>query len=370
MPTMKGLKSLVELLPKHDPKDALLIPDANFLFDLENNHLWAVNGYAKAKLLAEAHGKSLRWRIPRPIMFQYEKAKEEGRKDGLGIPLVHGSLDKLMPTKGFVYSTFDSSIADLTGIILSFNPRLESNDELHQQRIILEGLEKKVAPGLADVWVIFATLGYASQNTEVYVASRDYKDITNRLIEWSEIFGLANLDINIIHRSPVEMKYRGMLNGKPMELISTLAGEVIKWLLEFKETSYHYPVVIFEKDVKSGDATFDVGVGVAVKRMYKTFELPEEYDAIKDNYKTVPALLVSGFPGRRDRDWRKIRDLAAATNAREVFVLDVEKPAEPMMFIRKGSGLLQLGQYRTDLGFLYYNSSSKFAQANYVPFNR
>lgn len=370
MSTMKGLESLVELLPRHDSRDALLIPDANFLFDLENNHLWAVNGYAKAKLLAEAHGKPLRWRIPRPIMSQYEKAKEEGRKDDFGIPLVHGSLDELMPTKDFMYSQFDSSVADLTGIILSFNPKLESDDESHQQRIILEKLGKRVAPGYADEWVIFATLGYASQNTEVYVASRDYKDITNRLIEWSEIFGFANFGINIIHRSPVEMEYMRMLNGTPMALRATFTGEVIQWLLEFKETSNYYPVVIFKKDVNSGDATFDVGVGVAMKRMYKTFELPEEYDSIKDNYKTAPALVVSGFPGKRDRDWRRIRDLAAATNAREVAVLDIEKPAMPMIVIRKGSGFLRLEQYRTDLGFLYYNSSSKFAQANYVPFNR
>ena len=370
MPTLKGLESLVQLLPRHDPNDALIIPDANFLFDLENNHLWADNSYAKAKILVEeAHGKQLKWRIPRAIMSQYERAKENQEKDEFDIPLVNGILDDLMPDRGLVYSPFDSSAAGLTNIVLRYDPNLEKNEETGNIRFSLEELKNKITPGYADEQLIFTVFGYAIQNTEVYVASRDYKDITNRLLKWSEVFGLNNLDINILHRSPVEMEYMRKLDGTPFILTATFTGAAIKGLLEAVERSGYYHVVIFEKKVKSGDAIFDVGVGIAEKQWFRPFELPKGFDSIKENYKIIPALVVNEFQYRSNKDWKRVRDRVYATNSREVALIDRKRPFKPNIFSRKGNDLIRTEQFRTDLGFLFYNSDSKFAQANYVPFN-
>jgi len=350
MPTMKGLESLVRLLPRHDPRDALLIPDANFLFDLENNQLWAVNSYSKAKLMAKEHDKSLRFRIPLAIMNQYERAKEEGRKDEVGIALVHGIFDLLIPERELMYTEFDRSAFALTEIILSYDPQLKKDEESGKSRIDLKELENKVAPGYADEVVILSAIGYAIQDTKVYIASRDYKDVTNRLLKWSEVFGIANLDINILHRSPIEMKYARDLDGEPMTLKATFTGEVIKNLMDAEQRSDSYPVVIFEKDVRSGDATFDVGVGVVMKRWFKSLELPEQFESIKERYRVVPAYITTGF---LERDMKKIKQLSDYTNAPRVVVIDRDKPISPSI-VTRGSGRDWIYCHNTEHTLAFY----------------
>jgi hypothetical protein len=341
--------------------EVVLVVDTSFLIGLSNLHLWAYDALQKVDHIAKSSNRSWEWYIPLKVNSQYYRLLEEKVKEvTTKLPFANRSIDDLISTTEFIISTERYST--------------EQVQEIWKKSI--EDRKVKVidpeSPGEVDLDLIGSAIGIAQSGADVYVASSDFKDTINPLKDDAELLHKQGLRITPLAPANIDFKHWDP-RIKPL-LRSTVTAEVIRDLQDMNSTSSSYPVVIFEKNVKSGDAFFDAGIGVAEKMYLRPLELSGAYDCIDKNYYALPAIQVKSL--NNQTDVMGLVRFSKGLNQLRMVVTDKEHPhvsyvVDVMRGKTRGNAKSLLISpnltFRTDLSFLYWDSDCKFAKVNYKP---
>jgi len=339
----------------HSPEDIILVVDTSFLKALSNHHLWAYQAILSLESVARSRGTKWEWRAPLGVLAEYNRFLQEGTlEEGTGIPLAHHSIDALLDAPRDMELLFPHYTSQLAEEVWKDSPEGRKQTAIYRA----EGA------GKADLGVIEFALGIAQSGADVYVASSDFKDVVTPLNRKARFFRKNRWRITPMPQSIIDLQYWRQ-NGLEDTIRHTLTGTVISELQKIRAVA-SYPVVIFERGVTSGDAVFDVGVGVAEKRYFVPFKLPEEYNVIRDKHYIVPVIRIKSLQNQRDA--KKVIEALKIYNSLRLVVVEEGNPYFPrIVSLPLGNGRSILTPYRTDDDFLNYQTNSEFAKATYVP---
>ncbi len=336
-----------------EPKGITVVVDTSFLKALSNRHLWAYQAILRLESAAHSQGIKWEWHVPSMVLHQYnrllqEQTLEEGTKNRLALH----SIEDLLNAPRSVELLLDASTQGLARTIWKDSP------EGRRQAISQHPREA----GRADLSIIESALGIAQNGAQVYVASSDFKDVI-RPLEHSAKFKW----ITPLAPSEIDLKY-WRVGGQELPIKATLTGRAISDLQGMEESSLSYYIVVFEKNVRSGNATFDAGVGVVKKNYdFTPFELPGEYSSIGENYRLLRAVKVKSLKDEKSK--KKIAYAIHDFGLSELVVVEEIQPYFPTL-VTVGSRYVKsdnLPLYRTDLDFLYWQTRSEFAKATHKP---
>lgn len=349
-----GLSSVV-----YGPEDIILVVDTSFLSALSNRHLWAYQSILMLERIASSRNAKWGWRAPIRISEQYNKFFLEGTlEEGTNNRLAPLSINEILGANEKMEFSFEHYTPELSREIWkdSHEGRKQANKHPNSR--------KRRKAGNADLDVIMFALGIAQSGADVYVASSDFKDVIRPLSSKAQYFADRGWRITLLYPSQIDLQYWS-LRGQELPVKATLTGKVISDMQDIEESSSSHHVVIFEKNVHSGNATFDTGVGIAKKEYFRQFNLPEEYSPICENYRLIPAVKVGSLRDEKDR--KKVAQASKRLNALQLIVIEESQPQSPTLIIASRY-IRNLPLYRADLDFLYWQSNSEFAKSAYTPF--
>lgn len=370
------LHSFHELLPTADygPGDAVLLTDTGFLFGFPNFHLWAWQAFLEFTQVAKSVGKRIGLCTPLLVAEQYERNHNKRTLDEFGIPLA------LVPYDGVFGAGVHARLPDGSHMLEEAMAVWKGWKEKRVQfaaargdRLLAEDIEKRRSAGIVDLGLIAQAIKIAETGAGVYVASSDFKDVINPLVNRFDEFRRKGLGITVLPPSDINPAYF----SADFKLGGTVTGEVLKEL-QAATPSQHYTLVLFEK-VRSGSAEFLAGVGVVQKRYFRPVELSSHLSSIPDaRRELVPVLRVKSLEGLPEREeellGKRIAGLARALNVRKVVLFQENNPYNvvlgdlsflPARFMpasREKEYTARL--FRADLEFLSRHTTSLFA-ANY-----
>ena len=325
---------------KHTPNDLVLVTDTSFLTRLSNRNIWAYQTLLMTQNIAKEKGKRWLWRAPKEVMDKYNAFLASGRVDDYGIPVAQCSLEEL-------FGEFTN---------LSFHISAASASEA-----------ARIAPGKLvgreDLSLLTFASGLMNQGVEVYVASYDIKDVIVSVRLWNKKFVNDRQPMTPLPPSRIITEY---FREAKLEFRVVVTGDVIRQLQSAKSSQLSYPIVIFEKGIRSGDAVFDAGVGVVEKQYFRPLQLPPQFNSISENYRAIPVLRVKSL--KEQSVAKEIGATAKQFNVTQLLVVEDTSPYSPSLvstFAIKSPAHI----FRADPDFLYWqtNKTSAFAQANYMP---
>ena len=352
------LHSFMELLPEktYGEDNTILVADTSLLFALSNFHAWTIDINDSLVITLEKQGKRLELRMPPSVADQYNGALAKGRLDEFSIPLASRPLEEIINDFGDIQFSTHPQIPDEARFI--WNQYQEGKKQPRRNT------GTTLSAGRADNEVIAYALACMKAGADVYVGSSDFKDIIGPVRKFQEEYRKQGFRLTAMPPSPLHQQYL-RVEGKKIDVF--LTGEVIAALQPVKRTGFSYPIVIFEKEVTSGDHTFDVGVGVERREYFRNFQLPDKYSCIADNVDLVPVVKVKSLNGSDKKPLYNA--LSENKNSRRFVVINEQQPHLSLMYYPNRTNAW-MPMLRADLNFLHYNSNSVFAHHNYKPMNQ
>jgi len=361
------LSLFTELLSEktYSERDVVLIPDTSLLIGLGGNHAWALNTYLKINRIANERNTVTELFVTPETSAQYYRFWRDNVIDEeSGWPLAPHNLEDIIrdPTYGITSTEEHKNIAFN---IWDSRPEVYKGDGHTRLRGTYKSQQD--TPGRVDLSILEAAVAIADCGADVYVASSDIKDITGPL---NNMQGqLKNEGKRITPLSPVGLDIR-VFKEAGLDFTVLVTAEVVNELRTVQQSVISYPVVIFERDVRCGNATFDVGVGVVYKEYFKSLKLPQRYSSIVDSkrYYQIPVIKVDLGSVRDEK--KRSKNFASDVGTDNLLVVPSNKLALPGVTRSARTQSLLTPTFRADLSYLYHHSSSLFADANYVPLAR
>ncbi len=324
----------------HNKHDLVLVTDTSFLTRLSNRNIWAYQALLMTQSIATQKGKRWLWRAPKEVTDKYNTFLATGRVDDYGIPVAQCGLEDL-------FGEFTD---------LSFHISAASASEA-----------ARIAPGKLvgreDLSVLTFAAGLANQGVEVYVVSYDIKDVVVAVRNWNKKFVKDGQLMTPLPPSGIVMEH---FREAKLEFRVVVTGDVIRQLQSARTSPLSYPVVIFEKGIRNGDAVLDAGVGVVEKQYFRPLQLPPQFDSIRENYRAIPVLKVKSLD--EPSTAKKLKQQGRQLNVTQFVAVEETKPYSPLI-VSVYDGV-RSPLFRADLDFLYWQSehdTSLFARATYKP---
>lgn len=336
-----ALDQVVEIVEKVTKDDVVLVADTSFLTRLSLRNVWAYQCLLMTQGIAREKGKRWLWRAPSEVISRYNSFFASGTVNkNDGVPLALCGLEELFG------DSYDAS----------FNiPKATARMALKAPRVF---------PGKEDVSVLVFAAGLTGHGAEVYVASYDIKDIVVAVRRWNNMHEGQGLKIGPLPPSELNQQ---QFDRAGLSLNEIITSEVVARLQTAKSTGSSYPVVVFEKGVRSGTVVFDAGIGVVQKEYFKPLELPPEFESIQKNFKAVPLVRVGSLNDASSA--KNLKNWSRQFGVTRFVVVEEESPYSPLMvsaldITRKKPFLFTAG-----LDFLYWQTgkTSAFAQAAFKP---
>ncbi len=362
----KVVHSLMELLPeiKFSEDDTVLVCDTNFLVAVSQKSIWSYSVLTRMKRIAEEKGKGWTAVIPRQVTDEYDRLWEHGVIDEeLGILIARKSSSDLFKSSESAIIHLDDGLYRAAEHMWKHSPTRQRQAAHTGQSVSQMRRFERTTPGKADLGVTAYALGIAVQGADVYIASSDNKDLIKPLQDFAVEIEQHGLKITVLPPSPLQYEY---LRSGDIVLEAVVTNNVISELQQVKKSGIGYPVLIFEKGVKSGDVTFDAGVGVAFKQYFREFKLPSEFTSISENHSVMPVLHARSL--RTEADGVKLtRDAREHPRSYQLVVIDGSTPYYPYLLQPHNSNNTISEVFVAPLDFLYYQTDSLFARKAYVP---
>lgn len=355
-----GLESKVlepePIVGAYSPEDIIVVVDTSFLIALSNRHVWAYQSILMLESIANSRGAKWIWRAPLAVIEEYDRFFLEGTlEEETKIRLAPLSIDEILGSHRKMGFSFEHYTSELSRETCKDSPEGRKQARRRRPR---DG-------GKADVKVIEFAIGIAQSGADVYVASSDFKDIIRPLANKAQFFADSCWRITPVYPSEIDLQYWKVLDQE-ITIKAALTGAAISDLQGIEESGSFYYAVVFEKNVQSGNATFDVGVGIAKKEYFKPFNLPEEYSSISGNYRLVPVVKVKSLQGEEGR--KKVAQAFKGFNTSQLVVVEERQPPTPkLVTVSRYAKNVALPLYRADLYFLYWQANSEFAKSTYHP---
>lgn len=361
----KVVHSFMELVPeiKFSEDDIVLVCDTNFLVGLSQKSIWPYSVLRRMMCAAEEKSKGWTAVIPRDVMDEYDRFWEQGVIDKeLGIPIARKSSSEMFRSSESAIISVNDGIYRAAKHIWKYSPTRQRQAAHTGKSVSQTSRFERTTPGKADLRVTAYTLGIAVQGADVYVASSDNKDLIKPLQDFAPEIEQLRLRITILPPSPLQQEY---LRSGDIVLEAVVTNNVISGLQQIKKSAFGYPVVIFEKRVKSGDVTLDAGVGVTFKQNFKEFKLPSEFASITEKHYVTPVLHVRSL--RTEADGVKLmRSAKEHKNASRLVVIDQSTPFYPFLLQPRNINDPTSDVFVAPLDFLYHQTDSLFAHETYV----
>lgn len=343
----------------YSPNDLVVVLDTSFLVQLSNNTLWSYSTWFKAKREALQQRKKFRFFISNPVRFEFNRLLQERRVDNYGLPLVNQPLEELMGS----LQDIDIGKSDL-----SYKSAREAWTSNTSQRFNSQSSRVRRGPINADLSVAALAREIARYGADVWVASYDMKDVIGPLESDTQRLLEEGLKITPITSFKVEKaSFAGTdYVDKKGDLFPVLSREVIADLQAAKLHPGAFTYVIFERDVRSGDVSFDVAVGVVEFKNLKEVKIPQEYRGGGKQLSLIPVVRLS-LP----KDENFMRGYFRRSNSNvpyRLLVVKKEDPLFPVLIFPSGSQdnwfkWQRSLQVRTD--FLSRQTDSPYAQRHY-----
>lgn len=352
--------------PLFGHRDLVLVTDSSFLKAFDNGHLWAQHEWLRAKYDALTSSKEFKFHVPSHIIDEYNASLNGKRRDSTGLPFARGTIEDLLGER--THPQF--SLKSLTPAMALAE---EAWRKSYMAAVVDENPGVKIGklrralrhgPTLPDLSVLASAIILAELGAVVYVVSSDLKDVIKPL-------SFLKKAPNITPRppSPVELKY---FKGSGKWLEAVLTEEVVSDLHWAVESENSFPVVVFETNVRSGDAVFDVGVGVEQQQYGRPVQLPAKYECIMGEH-VDGNRIVGGkhriVPVVRVQRVSYVERLAEAFKrhpGQQLLVFTYERPYEPLL-VKPSNPLdpiwyepFMVGRY-----FLSQRTNSLFAMVNF-----
>ncbi len=337
------------------PDYVVLIGDTNFFTGLSNRHVWAEYAVQKGKVIAGRAGKKFEIFNPREVTEEYDMLFERSRKDENGIPLAHQRFKALMDNQRGVKIHREDYTSD----------KLATDVWRANQLARYGATSNKIRSGISlpDKSVIKTALEIASQGTEVYVASADFRDVIGPLRKESTQQELEALGMKIVPLPPCELE-RQYWEGSNISLETVISDTVVADLQAAKFHPGLHVWVIFEKAVRSGDFAFNVGVAVAEQKKTATFSIPPECECLGKNYLRIPTVQVRSLSDSASQKLIKASFSVQYRSSPFMLVVQQTQPDFPYLFSRGMRGYPPL---RAALNFLDHQTTSVYAKTHFVP---
>lgn len=351
----------------YGPRDLVLVMDTSFLIQLGQGNIWASNVWHGIKQKARNEGKHCGSFMPFAVMDEYNEMLATDRRDEYGLPFVHQTLEDV----------FWDTIEDIE-VATSYSATSASEEAWRKHaslRFNPEGSRVRRGPNLPDLSVAAYARTIAEQGAQVYVASYDLKDVIGPLVHDAKRIADEGLMITPIGPSVIET---GSFNetrwqDQDGKLRPALNREVIADLQVAKLQPGTSTYVVFERNVHSGDATFDVGVGVAEFQGPRSVQVPERYTENGGKFYLVRALrLHSRYDSGADRLIGSYFQRSKSHPYRLLFVDEQSKFSPLLMNPSKDPKYvyMQSPTFQTTTDFLHYQTDSAYARQHYRPNSR
>ncbi len=351
--------------PHYGPRDIVLVMDTSFLVRLANRDLWANSVWHGIQDRATADGREFDFFMSREVIAEYEKMLQENRRDEYGIPLVHHSLETMLGwqlTK--IQIPLDHSASQAAQKAWQTYASMRHPPESHKVRS---------GPSAGDLSVTAWARTIASQGAHVIVASTDFRDVINPLIHDRKNLVDEELRITPMPPAPLQTEFVENLYGYQGNNghLSPMIGHALT--ADLQEVKLHLGAatyVIFEKDVKSGDAIFDVAVEVV--------ELANPKQADRLSAGKFYAIPVIKLPySHLNVNVGIMMRYFARSNSRLLYRLMVVDSGDAMFFPvlvsparTKSSAYNWYRPFHTTSDFLYHQTDSAYARKNFRPHTR
>lgn len=349
----------------YSPRDLVLVMDTSFLIQLSTRSIWAYNVWFGAQQQARDEGKKFQFFMSNGVIDEFERIRREERRDKEhGLPFVHQTLEQLLGSfEGIPLSPGDSDYeaarrAWLRHVILRFSP------QSHKVRRGINMVDLSVSAGAREI---------ARQGAMVWLASYDFRDVIGPLRKDAQRITEEGLDITAVAPSPIEARcfentIHADRNGR---LHPVLNRQVVADLQVAKLHRGAYTYVVFERGIQSGDATFDVAVGVVEFRDVRKVQIPSEYRSAVKNLFLIPAIRLDSVVQRGVGDL--MRGYFRRSNPNlpyRLLVVENQRPFFPLLISPSGKQDSWFRWYvsmQTTSDFLYHQTDSPWAKTHFRP---
>jgi hypothetical protein len=339
------------------PEQVVLVGDTSFWRRLSHDHPWAVQ--VRIMLIHEgALAGDLLFCTPTSVMREHDEQIARNQLDNFGIPLWHKDLGTMLGEFSGIATVKQSSIDMAAEMWRKGSKAARQGSRAWQLQSM---------PGYGDLDVRAMAISLAQQEgVQVYVASYDIKDVIAPLRRQSTTFRKNGWRITPLGPESLQLKYFEMAGISFKGLVT---GDVVAKLQNTLSTATYQDYVIFEKNVQSGNMSFEAGVGVVRNTYGRPFELPEEFESISESFSRVPVVRIKSLEEIKSNTaaLKRITGKLREFNSLSLVVVDESKPYFPFFMEGPRSGHSISPLLRADIDFFHYQTNSVFGRETYKP---
>lgn len=349
----------------------VLVPDTSFSTALDNWQWWAYQRLLEVVKEAQETGVAWTWLAPERIIAQHERFLKEGKlEEFYNIPLAHSHFWEVLG--GYKPAALPLGKGVLNQALIDWQNYSAAVNSAHKKNLPQNG-SGKTGPGKADLEMLAFVRVLALKGAKVRVATKDVMDLVSTLRGISGQPDMARSDIRLLSPSQVDASCLNYLGDGKLGLDHVVSGEAIRDLPSSWNPNLSYPAIIFEKSVKSGENSFNVGVGVVKRECFRQFVLPAQFESVRGNYEVVPVVRIESISG--ESATKKLNHAFTDFNVSKLVVAEQARPYFLLLALERitwnSAGRRKMIEYRplfrADPDFLFYHTASAFARATYVP---
>lgn len=344
--------------------EIVLVMDTSFIIKLGQRNLWAYNVWTGIQKKAKEKEKQFSFFVSNEIIDEYDKLQSEKRYDEYGLPHAPKTLEDVVGSmRELEFSP--SSAADIAS--------REAWRSFANLRMKAENYRVRRGPNDSDLSVTSYARTIAQQGVEVYVASYDIRDVIGPLVHDRKRIAEEGIAVNPIGPSEIEIESFDKTDWKAKngKLRPVINREVIADLQVAKLRPGVFTYVVFERNVHSGNATFDLVVGIEEFANPKRVQVPEKYKDTGGKFSFIRALrLHSRHNSGAANLIRSYFQRSKSNMPYRLLLLEEEDPFDPILIFPSGEGAGWYKWHRvfqTTTDFLNYQTDSAYAKRYYRP---